>query len=332
MHRCHLALRSCAAFNLEHNRTSAHAGIDRAGGRNCVGSGPVWSGATTASRQNTYPTVKVCAKVVWRDRTPHCELFRAECRGHARIESIVVLGARGDIDRNAQACRCGSSFCSSEFGVVAVTARNFLVDKSFYEYGHYRGNAVAEIAHDKPKFQGAAYCQSCHAAQFAEWSTRRPRQRRYRQGREMRGLPRPRRRSRPRNRAISTRRPARFIPHNLKLAVPTDTRALCTLCHEQMPGRPLQQAQIVIEDHAGTQQCTLCHNPHSPRTFYGALAAPAHPGDAAAGKSQGRDRAPAATATRVSAPASPAPPWPDRTRPTWPRRSRHTRPANAATR
>ena len=56
------------------------------------------------------------------------------------------------------------------FAVIAVAARYFLVDKSFYEYGHYRGNAVAEIAHDKPKFQGTEFCKSCHAAQFAQWS------------------------------------------------------------------------------------------------------------------------------------------------------------------
>ncbi len=171
------------------------------------------------------------------------------------------------------------------FGVVAVAARNFLFDKSFYEYGHYRGNAVAEIARDKPKFQGAAYCQSCHAAQFAQWSKgihdsadigkvvkcevchgpgggRDPQQ------------------------GYINAATGPIHPANLKLAVPTDTRALCTLCHEQMPGRPLQQPQIVIEDHAGTQQCTLCHNPHSPRTFVGSFAAPEHPGDAAAGKAK----------------------------------------------
>ena len=144
---------------------------------------------------------------------------------------------------------------------------------------------MAEIARDKPKYQGTAYCQSCHAAQFAEWSKgvhdsvdigkvvkcevchgpaggRDPQQHYI-------------------NAATGL-----VHPDNLKLVVPTDTRALCTLCHEQMPGRPLQQAQIVIEDHAGTQQCTLCHNPHSPRTFDGTLAAPAHPGDAAAGKNK----------------------------------------------
>lgn len=168
-------------------------------------------------------------------------------------------------------------------GVVAVSARNFLVDKSFYEYGHYRGNAVVEIAQDKPKFQGTAYCQSCHTAQSAEWSKgihnsadigkvvkcevchgpgggRDPQQ------------------------GFINASTGPIHPTNLKLTVPTDNRALCTLCHEKMAGRPLQQAQIVIEDHAGTQQCTLCHNPHSPRTFVGALATPAHPGNAASGK------------------------------------------------
>ena len=42
----------------------------------------------------------------------------------------------------------------------------------------------------------------------------------------------------------------------------------------------------MVADHAGTHQCILCHNPHSPRTFVGALVAPAHPGNAAAGKSK----------------------------------------------
>lgn len=172
-------------------------------------------------------------------------------------------------------------------GVIAVAARNFLVDKSFYQYGHYRGDAVAEIARDRPKFQGVAYCQSCHAAQFAQWSGgvhdsadigkvvkcevchgpgggRDP------------------------ERGYVNAATGPTHPDSFKLAVPTDTRTLCALCHERMPGRPAQQAQIAIEDHAATQQCTLCHNPHSPRTFVGSLAAPEHPGDAAAGKAKAK--------------------------------------------
>jgi cytochrome c553 len=171
------------------------------------------------------------------------------------------------------------------FAVVAVAARNFLVDKSFYEYGHYRGNAVAEIARDKPKFQGTQYCKSCHAVQFAQWSKGVHDSANI--GKVVKcevchgpgGMRDP-------EQDYKNAATGRVHPNKLKLVVPTDTRALCTLCHEKMPGRPVQQAQIVIEDHAGTLQCTVCHNPHSPRTFIGALGAPAHPGDAAAGKSK----------------------------------------------
>jgi cytochrome c553 len=170
-------------------------------------------------------------------------------------------------------------------GAVAVAARNFLVDKSFYKYGHYRGNAVVEIARDKPKFQGTAYCKSCHAVQYAEWS----------KGVHDRADIGKMVKCEVCHGSGGGRDPEQgFInastgpvhPNNLKLVVPTDTRALCTLCHEKMPSRPVQQAQIVVADHAGKQQCTLCHNPHSPRTFVGALIAPAHPGNAAAGKSK----------------------------------------------
>ena len=167
--------------------------------------------------------------------------------------------------------------------VVAVTARNFLVDKSFYEYGHYRGAAVAEIAQDKPKYQGAAFCQSCHAAQFAEWSKGVHDRADIGKVVKCEVCHGPGGGRDPEHGCINAAT-GPIHPDNLKLTIPTDTRALCTLCHERMPGRPQQQMQIVIEDHAGTQQCTLCHRPHSPRTFVGSLAAPEHPGDAAAGK------------------------------------------------
>ena len=171
------------------------------------------------------------------------------------------------------------------FAFVAVAARNFLVDKSFYEYGHYRGNAVAEIARDKPKFQGTEFCKSCHAAQFAQWSKGVHDSAKTGKVVKCEVCHGPGGGRDPvKNYINATTGPVH--PKNLKLIIPTDTRALCTLCHEKMPSRPVQQAQIVIRDHAGTFQCTVCHNPHSPRTFLGALIAPAHPGTAAAGKSK----------------------------------------------
>lgn len=46
----------------------------------------------------------------------------------------------------------------------------------------------------------------------------------------------------------------------------------------------MQQRQIVIRDHAGTLQCTLCHEAHAPLTFKGTLVASAAVGNAAAGR------------------------------------------------
>ena len=170
-------------------------------------------------------------------------------------------------------------------GVIAVTARNYLIDKSFYKIGHYRADAVAEIARDKPKFQGTAYCESCHAPEFTAWS--KSVHHNVDAGKVVKcevchgpaG-------GRDAEQGYIHAATGPVHPTNLKLAVPTDTRALCTACHEQITGRPLQQRQIVINDHAGTQQCTLCHNSHAPETFNEALAAPVTPGVAMVGKSK----------------------------------------------
>ncbi len=164
-------------------------------------------------------------------------------------------------------------------GVLAVTVRNYLVDKSFYEYGHYRGNAVAEIARDKPKFQGMAYCKSCHAKEYAEWSNSPHDSADIGKFVKCEVCHGPGGGRDPQQGYINAAT-GPVHPHNLKLG----SRELCPVCHEKIAGRPLQQKQVVIEDHAGTLKCTLCHNPHAPRTFIGTLAAPEHPGDAVAGK------------------------------------------------
>ncbi len=169
------------------------------------------------------------------------------------------------------------------FAVAAYSAKQYFTVASFYEYGHYRGNAVADIAAEKPKFKGPAYCESCHAEQFAVWSKSIHNSADVGKvvkcevchgaagGRDV-------------NNSFTPVSTGPDHPKGLKLSVPTDTRKLCTLCHEKMAGRPAQQPQIVVADHAGTQQCITCHNPHSPKIEVAAPAASAHPGDAAAGK------------------------------------------------
>jgi len=113
--------------------------------------------------------------------------------------------------------------------------------------------------------------------------------------------------------------PANAADRNL-MRDPEDMRVLCTNCHEKIPGRPLRgkvagasvpiQAvtdvvsihgvpQVVVEGHGGTELCTTCHNPHSPRVNFAAVPRPpvdpktgkalpvsaAKAGDAGAGKS-----------------------------------------------
>ena len=174
------------------------------------------------------------------------------------------------------------------FAVLAYGAKQFFTVDSFYEYGHYRGKSVAEIAAEKPRYKGNAYCVSCHAQQVAEWTNgvhnsidvgkvvkcevcHGPAG-----GRDVEATYVP-----------PTTGPDH--PKNLKMTVSTDSRQLCTLCHERMTGRPLQQRQIVVSEHAGTQQCTVCHNPHSPRLNLVSAAPTAQLGDAAKGKVKAAD-------------------------------------------
>ncbi len=167
--------------------------------------------------------------------------------------------------------------------VGAVGAIKFLTVPSFFQYGHYRGDSVAEIASDKPNYKGVAYCQSCHAERVAEWSKgvhNRPDAGKIVRCEVCHGAAAD---QKDRWRHVMSAAAAEH-PQNLKMEVPSDSRQLCTLCHEKTAGRPTQQPQIVVADHAGTQQCIVCHNPHSPKLA--SAAPPARAGNAEAGRAK----------------------------------------------
>jgi len=169
------------------------------------------------------------------------------------------------------------------FGAAAYAAKIFFTTDSFYDYGHYRGASVAEIASDKPKYKGSKFCESCHTQQYAVWSKGVHHSADLAKavqceachgaagGRDAGGM---------------FQHVATGVDHPAsgKLFIPADTLKLCSLCHEKMPGRPAEQRQIVIASHAGTQQCTSCHNPHSPRLFVATAAPATQPGNNAAAK------------------------------------------------
>jgi predicted CXXCH cytochrome family protein len=137
-------------------------------------------------------------------------------------------------------------FLLSFFLILALVAKSFLTDPSFYKYGHYRADAIPELAAGEPVYKGSAFCLGCHEQRAADWQ-------------------------------IGTHAvvqcevchgPYRGCPENGKAMLPADTIRLCSTCHEAMPSRPARQPQIVLAEHpfpdVEKPQCKTCHNPHSP--------------------------------------------------------------------
>lgn len=147
----------------------------------------------------------------------------------------------------------------ASLGVLAAFAKWYFTADTFYEYGHYRGASVTEIAAQEPAYQTPRYCQTCHQERYALWSANN-------------------------HKSVICEvchGAAQGHPQNGKLPIPKDTAKLCTLCHEEMPGRPRTQPQIDVAKHSGGQQCIVCHNPHAPKI---ATSATKVTGDAATGQ------------------------------------------------
>lgn len=170
-------------------------------------------------------------------------------------------------------------------GAAAYAAKSYFTADSFYRYGHYRGDAVAEIASDRPNYKTPESCRSCHAERYAEWS------RGVHHSADIAKIVK----CEVCHGAAAQRDDAGMFRHSatgadhpdkVKLAVPTDTTQLCTRCHSKDPARPLEQRQIVLATHGESKPCWSCHNPHSPKLLVGAAEPAAQRGDAAAGEAK----------------------------------------------
>jgi hypothetical protein len=120
-------------------------------------------------------------------------------------------------------------------GMAFVGVRTFLVPKSFGQYGHYRGNAMAEIAARPVNFAGHQACEDCHAD------------------------------------ILGKKKSGKHVHVNCEachgpLAKPAklDTAVLCVRCHEANIAKPKTFPQVVSADHSSGLPCDTCHQPHSP--------------------------------------------------------------------
>ena len=128
--------------------------------------------------------------------------------------------------------------------IVFLLLRSSLVPRSFGQYGHYRGDAIMEVAARAPAFAGHQTCETCHN-DVAELKLT---------GKHARvnceachgAL------------AKHADDPSSLQPVKLEAA------KLCVRCHEANAAKPKSFPQVVSADHSGGAACDLCHQPHHP--------------------------------------------------------------------
>lgn len=130
-------------------------------------------------------------------------------------------------------------------GILAfLVIRGFMVPRSFGQYGHYRGDALAEIAARPINFAGHQACEACHS----DILEKKKAGRHARVNCEACHGPL----------AKHTEDPATIKPEKL------DTAVLCVRCHEANLAKPKGFPQVVSADHSTGLACDTCHQPHSP--------------------------------------------------------------------
>ena len=128
--------------------------------------------------------------------------------------------------------------------VIFLVIRGFLVPKSFGQFGHYRANAVTEIAARPIKFAGHESCEGCHADVLDKKKNGKH------AGVDCEACHGPQ--------AQHVDDPTSVKPAKL------DTAVLCARCHEANAAKPRNFPQVDTEEHSTGLPCDTCHQPHSP--------------------------------------------------------------------
>lgn len=130
-------------------------------------------------------------------------------------------------------------------GVVAfVGVRAAVIPRSFGHYGHYRADAITEIAARPIVYAGHQVCEGCHSEVVEQKKL----------GKHV-VVPCEARHGALANHADD---PASVTPPKL------DTAVVCARCHEANSAKPKAFPQVVTADHSGGLACDTCHQPHKP--------------------------------------------------------------------
>jgi len=128
--------------------------------------------------------------------------------------------------------------------LLFLLIRGAFVPKSFGRYGHYRGDALAELAAKPINYAGHQACEACHSDVVDVKSKGKHK------GVACESCHGPQ--------AKHADDPASIQPAKL------DTTSLCPRCHTANTAKPKAFPQVVPAEHSGGAACDTCHKPHTP--------------------------------------------------------------------
>jgi hypothetical protein len=125
-----------------------------------------------------------------------------------------------------------------------VIVRTAIVPKSFGQYGHFRGAAIAEIAAKPIVHAGHQACETCHTDVLEKKS----------HGKHV---------------GVACEACHGALANHVDdpsiQPAKLDTAVLCARCHEANSAKPKWFPQVVTADHASGLACDTCHQPHAPK-------------------------------------------------------------------
>ena len=134
--------------------------------------------------------------------------------------------------------------------ILFLFFRSAFIPKSFGRYGHFRGDAIAEITARPIAYAGHQTCEGCHPD---EADTKSKGVHAHVNCESCHGPL-----------AKHADDPASVTP---KLP---DVATLCVRCHSENIAKPQGFPQVNAKEHSGGQLCDTCHQPHSPAITQGA--------------------------------------------------------------
>ncbi|HUL33662.1 MAG TPA: multiheme c-type cytochrome [Candidatus Eisenbacteria bacterium] len=134
--------------------------------------------------------------------------------------------------------------------VLFLVFRSAFIPKSFGRYGHFRGDALAEIASRPIHYAGHQACGDCHPE---EADTKAKGVHAHVNCETCHGPL-----------AKHAEDPTSMTPQ-----LP-DVAHLCVRCHSENIAKPPGFPQVNVAEHSGGQLCDTCHQPHSPALVVGA--------------------------------------------------------------